>query len=626
MRGKQDSGSFSQTGVVDSALAQAADDATRDAKQSAGKNSGSQPGQNQPDGQGGKNAAPQSNTSRRSQWFANRRRFFDSVNERVPLSVRLMSIVVIVLSIGTITITLSIRWLVTSYLIERADQQLIEQADLVFKNTRSLQNNANTQNGLTSYYVKIYNTKTKTSTVMLQPVFKDGVISSPQLPDDGSLNGHEIGVPFTTSAVVDTKSASSVPDHSTLQQAECPWRVVAFNVTQTDSGKVEDLGIVYIGISLSDQIDVINTLTKFCVMVSIAVVLLGGSIGALVVQRTLSPLKRIEKTAAKIAAGDLSQRVPSSGESTEIGSLAKSLNSMLAQIERSFREQQATTQKMRQFVSDASHELRTPLAAIHGYAELYKMQRDAPGALERADDAISHIEASSSRMTVLVEDLLSLARLDEGRGVAMNQRVDFTQVIQDSIDDLQVLDPERQITTMQLSVDAANTKHPELKETPGELPKIALNGDATRLHQVITNIVGNIHRYTPADSPVDIGLGAIESNVSAEQLAALPQDDNMMEALLKGARRNNSRTLNNMYAVAVLRDHGPGVPEKSLHSIFERFYTADPSRARQKGGTGLGLAIVLSIVSAHHGRIYASQTPEHGLTFTIILPMETGRE
>lgn len=100
----------------------------------------------------------------------------------------------------------------------------------------------------------------------------------------------------------------------------------------------------------------------------------------------------------------------------------------------------------------------------------------------------------------------------------------------------------------------------------------------------------------------------------------------MMEALLKGARRNNSRTLNNMYAVAVLRDHGPGVPEKSLHSIFERFYTADPSRARQKGGTGLGLAIVLSIVSAHHGRIYASQTPEHGLTFTIILPMETGRE
>lgn len=192
------------------------------------------------------------------------------------------------------------------------------------------------------------------------------------------------------------------------------WRVVALKGL-TKSGKGSwDLGIVYIGLSLGDQIDVISTLTRFCIMVSIAVVLLGGSLGALVVQRTLSPLKRIEKTAAKIAAGDLSQRVPESGESTEIGSLARSLNSMLTQIERSFHEQEAVTQKMRQFVSDASHELRTPLAAIHGYAELYKMQRDAPGTLERADDAISHIEASSSRMTVLVEDLLSLARLDEG--------------------------------------------------------------------------------------------------------------------------------------------------------------------------------------------------------------------
>lgn len=117
---------------------------------------------------------------------------------------------------------------------------------------------------------------------------------------------------------------------------------------------------MYIGLSLGDQIDVISTLTRFCIMVSIAVVLLGGSLGALVVQRTLSPLKRIEKTAAKIAAGDLSQRVPESGESTEIGSLARSLNSMLTQIERSFHEQEAVTQKMRQFVSDASHELRTP--------------------------------------------------------------------------------------------------------------------------------------------------------------------------------------------------------------------------------------------------------------------------
>lgn len=563
--------------------------------------------------------------SSQNQPHTHRSRRLAALNECIPLSVRLMSIIVGMLSIGTIVITFSIRWLVSSYPMERVDQQLLEQADLVFP--QMLNTDVNTQNGFTSYYVKVYNTNTGSSAVMLQPVLKDGVISSPKLPDNGSLDGHELGVPFTTPAVVNTKNVVGVPDHATMQFAECPWRVVALKgLTKSGKGEFQDLGIVYIGLSLGDQIDVISTLTRFCIMVSIAVVLLGGSLGALVVQRTLSPLKRIEKTAAKIAAGDLSQRVPESGESTEIGSLARSLNSMLTQIERSFHEQEAVTQKMRQFVSDASHELRTPLAAIHGYAELYKMQRDAPGTLERADDAISHIESSSSRMTVLVEDLLSLARLDEGRGVSMNQRVDFTSVLQDSVDDLHALDPDREITTMQLDIDLSAPRKPKLSETPGPLPKIALTGDATRLHQVITNIVGNIHRYTPSDSPVDIGLGVIESSRTPEDLAAMPQDGDMLETLLQGARKSKSSKLLSMYAVAVLRDHGPGVPEKSLHNIFERFYTADPSRDRQKGGTGLGLAIALSIVNAHGGRIYASPTEGSGLTFTIILPMESGTD
>ena len=563
--------------------------------------------------------------SSQNQPHTHRSRRLAALNECIPLSVRLMSIIVGMLSIGTIVITFSIRWLVSSYPMERVDQHLLEQADLVFP--QMLNTDVNTQNGFTSYYVKVYNTNTGSSAVMLQPVLKDGVISSPKLPDNGSLDGHELGVPFTTPAVVNTKNVVGVPDHATMQFAECPWRVVALKgLTKSGKGEFQDLGIVYIGLSLGDQIDVISTLTRFCIMVSIAVVLLGGSLGALVVQRTLSPLKRIEKTAAKIAAGDLSQRVPESGESTEIGSLARSLDSMLTQIERSFHEQEAVTQKMRQFVSDASHEFRTPLAAIHGYAELYKMQRDAPGTLERADDAISHIESSSSRMTVLVEDLLSLARLDEGRGVSMNQRVDFTSVMQDSVDDLHALDPDREITTMQLDIDLSAPRKPKLSETPGPLPKIALTGDATRLHQVITNIVGNIHRYTPSDSPVDIGLGVIESSRTPEDLAAMPQDGDMLETLLQGARKSKSSKLLSMYAVAVLRDHGPGVPEKSLHNIFERFYTADPSRDRQKGGTGLGLAIALSIVNAHGGRIYASPTEGSGLTFTIILPMESGTD
>ena len=172
-------------------------------------------------------------------------------------------------------------------------------------------------------------------------------------------------------------------------------------------------------------------------------VLLGGSLSTLIIQHTMTPLKRIEKTAAKIAAGDLSQRIPSAPENTEVGSLAASLNSMLTRIESSFHEQEETTDKMKRFVSDASHELRTPLAAIHGYAELYKMQRDMPGALERADESIEHIERSSQRMTVLVEDLLSLARLDEGRGIDMTGTVKLSSLVTDAVDDLHALDPDR---------------------------------------------------------------------------------------------------------------------------------------------------------------------------------------
>ena len=185
-------------------------------------------------------------------------------------------------------------------------------------------------------------------------------------------------------------------------------------------------------------------------MVGIAVVLIGVILGTIVVQSTLAPLKRIEKTAAKIAAGDLSQRVPDLPENTEVGSLSMSLNAMLTRIEESFHAQEETTEKMKRFVSDASHELRTPLAAIHGYAELYKMQRDMPGALERADESIAHIEASSARMTVLVEDLLSLARLDEGRGIDITQQVKLTSVVKDAADDLHALDPNRGITCGQV--------------------------------------------------------------------------------------------------------------------------------------------------------------------------------
>lgn len=540
----------------------------------------------------------------------------------IPLSIKLVVSIIVLLSIGTVGISLSIRQLVSNYMMQRTDNQLLQQAELVFKNVRTLSEKANASNPLSSYYVKAYDAQTGRSSVLLRPMFKDGVVSEPELPEGADLDGHQYTVPFTTRAIVNLDHVSTTPDHATLTMAEYPWRVVALRwIDETSNGISHPRGVIYIGLSLGNQIDMIDNLTKFCVMVGIAVVLLGGAISAITVQQTLNPLKRIEKTAAKIAAGDLSQRVPDAPEGTEVGSLAKSLNTMLAQIERSFRQQQATTEKMKRFVSDASHELRTPLAAIHGYAELYRMQRDAPGQLERADDSIAHIEASSARMTVLVEDLLSLARLDEGHGISVTQHIDFGAVIRDSVDDLHALDPERVITTGVMGLDVSHADHPTLSVTPNPLPSVMMVADATRLHQVVTNIVGNIHRYTPSDSPVEFSLGVLGVDMDAETLQRLPSTDVGLRRVVDAAAKFTVIRDGTMVAVARFTDHGPGVHEEGLSKIFERFYTSDPSRARLKGGTGLGMAIAQSVINAHHGLICATESDGGGLTFTIVVPL-----
>ncbi|QOL35451.1 HAMP domain-containing sensor histidine kinase [Bifidobacterium lemurum] len=565
--------------------------------------------------------------------------------------------------VGISVITLSIRTLVGSYVLERTDRQLVQQRDLVFRNIDLLSQSSSGTSGLNSYFLQIQytdgtvddNGNAKT-VIALLPRLKDDIVSMPSLPANGDTSGITLGEPFTTSAIVQrivfpgtdedesdgetdgtgssnllTSALGSV-DRSTLNAARAPWRVLAMQWVENNQVR----GIVYIGLSLSDQIDTMNTLTRYCVIVGIAVMLLGGSIATLVMQRTMAPLKRIEKTAAKIAAGDLSQRVPEAPENTEVGSLSASLNTMLTRIESSFREQEETTAKMKRFVSDASHELRTPLAAIHGYAELYTMQRDLPGALERADESISHIEKSSARMTVLVEDLLSLARLDEGRGIDVTGTVNLTSVVGDATDDLHALDPERGISlgTLRLDTTGASGEPGASGATPSAAPgarlvftedappQVMVPGDASRLRQVVTNIVGNIHRYTPADSPAEAGVGVIAAAIDPIQLSRLPSDDQSLRRFIEAAEVADSMPVGYRYAVIRFSDHGPGVPEESRAQIFERFYTADPSRARDKGGTGLGLAIAQSVVKAHRGFICATATPGGGLTFTVVLPIE----
>lgn len=545
--------------------------------------------------------------------------------QAIPLSTKLVTCIIVLLTIGTIGISFSIRTLVGNYLLQKTDTQLVNQAQMIFNSMDSL-DSTTSEDGrslVNTYYVEVRDGEYKRTGAGSVPMLREGVVSEPSLPSDGSIDGVTLGEPFTTQAVVHV-TTSRVPDHAIMQAAQSPWRVVALPWSEkTKTGQVKDSGVVFIGLSLSDQIDTSNTLTRFCAMVGIAVVLFGAILGTIVVQSTLAPLKRIEKTAAKIAAGDLSQRVPDLPENTEVGSLSMSLNTMLTRIEESFHAQEETTEKMKRFVSDASHELRTPLAAIHGYAELYKMQRDMPGALERADESIEHIEASSARMTVLVEDLLSLARLDEGRGIDITQQVKLTSVVNDAADDLHALDPDRGITCGQVVLQAgSDMEHPSrLAFQPGTMPDITLTGDASRLRQVVTNIVGNIHRYTPADSPVEVSMGVLPASISPESLSRMPSNEQSLHHFIEAIEVGQSMQVGMNYAIVRFSDHGPGVPADARSKIFERFYTADPSRARQKGGTGLGMAIAQSVVKAHHGFICASGSDGTGLTLTVVLPV-----
>lgn len=589
--------------------------------------------------------------------------------DRFSLSTKLVACTLVVLIVGTVGISTAIRQLVSSYLLQKTDNQLISQRSLILSNTTMLRGSNSQSSGMgNNYFLQVRYVENgeftgKVSTPLVPSVAGlsgNSIVSMPKLPANSQITDDMFGKPFTTSAVLravtndtnggfDLGGADVVPNDgdtggntsgntsgntggnaerfatgsSVLQVARAPWRVAAFKWVEPDGKNNETVkGVVFIGLSLSGQIDIINTLTQYCVTVGIAIVLLGGSLSALIIRRTLRPLKRIEKTAAQIAAGDLSQRVPPAPENTEVGSLSTSLNTMLARIERSFHEQEQTTEKMKRFVSDASHELRTPLAAIHGYAELYTMQRDLPGALERADESIAHIERSSQRMTVLVEDLLSLARLDEGRGIDMTQQVSLTSLVADATDDLHALDPEREVTRGTVVLKPADGEHPcEFDVTDGQMQPISLIGDASRLRQVVTNIIGNVHRYTPSDSPVRVSMGTMLASIDQHTLATLPPTDASLRQFLDAAEVGQSMSTGTAYAVMRFEDHGPGAPAETRSQLFERFYTADPSRARAKGGTGLGLAIALSVVRAHQGFICATETPGGGLTFTIVLPL-----
>ena len=339
-------------------------------------------------------------------------------------------------------------------------------------------------------------------------------------------------------------------------------------------------GLYVRGISLSDVEDTTHRLVLAELAVGALVLLLLGGLAYLVVNTSLRPLQQVEATAAEIAAGDLTRRVPESDARTEVGRLSRAFNSMLGQIETAFRSREASEQaaliseeRMRRFVADASHELRTPLTSIRGFAELYR-QGAVPDA-ESLDRVMRRVEDEASRMGLLVEDLLLLARLDQQRPLD-HEPVDLLQVAGDAVHDARVLAPDREITL----------------DIGGEGVPVVL-GDEGRLRQVVTNLVSNALTHTPAGTPVKVSLADGAPSVEGHATVLL-----------------------------TVADQGPGMSDEDRAQVFERFYRADPSRTRAAGGSGLGLSIVAALVAAHGGRVGVQSAVGGGSRFLVELPVQ----
>lgn len=284
----------------------------------------------------------------------------------------------------------------------------------------------------------------------------------------------------------------------------------------------------------------------------------------------LRPLKEVERTAEAVAEGDISRRLIERSPKTEVGRINKSLNTMLESIQAALDSRGKALDQMRRFVSDASHELRTPLASVRGYAELYRM-----GALKdktNLDDAMSRIEAEAIRMGGLVDSLLTLARLDESTQLNLTE-TNLIPIALDAAKDASVAEYKRKIVVTNLAGEEVSSDY-----------HVKANVDAMAFRQVLTNLLANASRFSPAKGTVELLLGSEGSKTVIE-----------------------------------VRDHGEGIPEQLREKVFERFFRADNSRNRETGGSGLGLSIVKTILDRHNAVIVALETPGGGTTMRIEL-------
>ncbi len=357
------------------------------------------------------------------------------------------------------------------------------------------------------------------------------------------------------------KSATDTP--STPYTVEGTGGVSRYRVTNWPENSFPDHLVVF-AVPLTETQSTLSALLLLELFISLAVVAATALLAFLIIRISLRPLEKMGAVAQDIAAGDLTRRVEPATPSTEIGRLGLALNGMLSQIEAAFAERTASNQRLRRVIADASHELRTPLTSIRGYAEM--LRRGAAESPRDSEAARRRIEEESIRMTGLVDDLLVLARLDQGRPLA-REAVDLRAIATDAVGDARVVAPQRQISLI------ANGP-------------VIVEGDDTRLRQVLGNLVRNAMVHTPQQTPIEVAV-ATDDGIGRISVA----------------------------------DHGPGLAPQDLERIFEPFYRADPGRSRDRGGAGLGLSIVSAVVAAHGGQVRVTQTEGGGATFEVELPL-----
>jgi two-component system OmpR family sensor kinase len=392
-------------------------------------------------------------------------------------------------------------------------------------------------------------------------------------PSDFYVGSFDSSGQLTTNAGSDFAGAAT-PDVS-LAQAEAsadaggrPFTVDAkedggprYRVVARRFGD-DEIGII--AQPLTDVDDTVNQLIFLEVLATGIIVVVLGAVTWWVVRLGIRPIKQMTDTAVRIADGDRTQRVPELSPATEAGELGGALNHMLERLDDAFAQQAASEDRLRRFVADASHELRTPVTTIRGYAELYRVGGLAGG--EALDEAMRRTEQEAIRMARLVEDLLNLAKLDEGRPLELRD-VDLAELVHDAARDAAAVDPGRVIT--------AEADRP-----------VVVRGDEDRLRQVIANVVGNALVHTPPGTAIELRVDATDGT-----------------------------------ACIAVTDHGPGMPPEVAAKVTQRFYRADPARARNRGGSGLGMSIADAAVSAHGGTIGVDSVVGQGTTVTVTLPV-----